>query len=89
MREEIDRQTFFKEEGTQQRIDYLKVARDAYEAMLGLEKYLHQCGVEESLLHRVKLRASQINGCAFCIDMHWKDLRSMGESEQRLYGLDA
>jgi AhpD family alkylhydroperoxidase len=71
------------------RIDYLKAARGVYAAMLGLETYLHQCGVETSLLHLVKLRASQINGCAYCIDMHWKDLRSLGENEQRLYGLDA
>src|SRR5271168_1196231 len=71
------------------RIAYLKVAAGAYKAMLGLEEYLHQCGLEEPLLNLVKLRASQINGCAYCIDMHWKDLRAMGESEQRLYGLDA
>jgi AhpD family alkylhydroperoxidase len=73
----------------QARINYLRVARGGYEAMLGLEKYLHQCGLEQNLLDLVKLRVSQINGCAFCIDMHWKDLRSLGESEQRLYGLDA
>jgi AhpD family alkylhydroperoxidase len=71
------------------RIDYLKVGRGVYEAMLGLEKYLHQCGLEASLLDLVKLRASQLNGCAYCIDMHWKDLRALGENEQRLYGLDA
>ena len=71
------------------RIDYLKVARGAYEAMLGIENYLHQCGLEESLLDLLKLRVSQLNGCAYCIDMHWKDLRAAGESEQRLYGLDA
>ena len=71
------------------RIDYLKAARGVYEAMLGLEKYLHQSGLEASLIHLVKLRTSQINGCAYCIDMHWKDLRFLGESEQRLYGLDA
>src|SRR5438552_14967282 len=71
------------------RIDYMRVARGVYEAMLGLEKHLHQSGLEESLVHLVKLRASQINGCAYCIDMHWKDLRSIGEQEQRLYGLDA
>jgi len=57
--------------------------------MLGLEKYLHSCGVEEKLLHLIKLRTSQINGCAYCLDMHWKDLRAIGESEQRLYSLDA
>jgi AhpD family alkylhydroperoxidase len=71
------------------RIDYLKSARGVYEAMLGLEKYLHQSSLEMPLLDLVKLRASQINGCAYCIDMHWKDLRSIGEGEQRLYGLDA
>lgn len=73
----------------QPRIDYVKAARGVYEAMLGLEKYLHQCGLEEALLDLVKLRASQVNGCAYCIDMHWKDLRALGEQEQRLYGLDA
>lgn len=73
----------------QARIDYLKSGRGVYEAMLGLEKYLRQCGLEEGLIDLVKLRVSQINGCAYCIDMHWKDLRALGEQEQRLYGLDA
>ena len=73
----------------QPRIDGLKVAPGAYHAMLGLETYLHQCGLEIPLLHLIKLRASQINGCAYCIDMHWKDLRAIGENEQRMYGLDA
>ena len=71
------------------RIDYLKSARGAYHAMLGIEHYLQQCELEESLQNLIKLRVSQINGCAYCIDMHWKDLRAAGESEQRLYGLDA
>lgn len=71
------------------RIDYLKSARGIYEAMLGLEKYLDQSGLDERLLDLIKLRVSQINGCAYCIDMHWKDLRALGETEQRLYGLDA
>lgn len=57
--------------------------------MLGIENYLQQSGLEESLQNLIKLRVSQINGCAYCIDMHWKDLRAAGESEQRLYGLDA
>src|SRR5881398_1060488 len=70
------------------RIDVQKVP-GALAAVLGLEKYLHSCSIEEKLIHLVKLRASQINGCAYCIDMHWKDLRSIGEQEQRLYGLDA
>ena len=73
----------------QPRIDYLKSARGAYHAMLGIEHYLQKCGLEESLQNLIKLRVSQINGCAYCIDMHWKDLRAAGESEQRLYGLDA
>jgi AhpD family alkylhydroperoxidase len=71
------------------RMALAKVAPGAYRAMLGLEQYLHQSGLEQSLLDLVKLRASQVNGCAYCIDMHWKDLRALGESEQRLYGLDA
>jgi len=78
-----------QEEMMEARIDYLKSARGVYEAMLGLEKYLHQSGLDEKLLDLIKLRVSQINGCAYCIDMHWKDLRAFGETEQRLYGLDA
>jgi AhpD family alkylhydroperoxidase len=62
---------------------------DSYKALLDLELYLRKCGLEESLLHLIKLRASQINGCAYCLDMHWKDLRAIGETEQRLYSLDA
>ena len=73
----------------EQRFNYFKAAPDGYKAMSGLESYLHGCGLEEGLLHLVKLRASQINGCAFCLDMHWKDLRAIGEEEQRLYSLDA
>jgi AhpD family alkylhydroperoxidase len=71
------------------RIDPSKVPAGAVHAMLGLEKYLGQTSLPKSLLDLVRLRASQINGCAFCIDMHWKDLRAAGENEQRLYGLDA
>lgn len=71
------------------RFDYLKAAPGVYKAMTGLEQYLHDCGLEESLLHLIKLRTSQINGCAYCLDMHWKDLRAIGENEQRLYSLDA
>jgi len=71
------------------RIDYTKVAPGAFQAMLGLGKYLRQTGLEPALLDLVKLRVSQINGCAYCIDMHWKDLRAEGENEQKLYGLDA
>jgi AhpD family alkylhydroperoxidase len=71
------------------RINYPKAAPGLLEAMLGLSKYLHKSGLEESLVNLVSLRVSQINGCAYCIDMHSKDLRAAGESEQRLYGLDA
>jgi AhpD family alkylhydroperoxidase len=71
------------------RIDYSKVASGALNTMFGFERYLSRCGLDKKLLDLVYLRASQINGCAYCIDMHWKDLRSEGEDEQRLYGLDA
>ena len=73
----------------QTRIDQTKVAPGALHAMLGLEKYLGQGVLPKPLRDLVNLRVSQINGCAFCIDMHWKDLRAAGEKEQRLYGLDA
>jgi AhpD family alkylhydroperoxidase len=71
------------------RFDVATDAPDGRQAMLGLEAYLQRSGLDPALLHLVKLRASQINGCAYCIDMHWKDLRAAGEAEQRLYGLDA
>jgi AhpD family alkylhydroperoxidase len=57
--------------------------------MYALEKYIAECGLDHSLLHLLKMRASQINGCAYCIDMHSKDARALGETEQRLYELDA
>jgi AhpD family alkylhydroperoxidase len=71
------------------RIEFSKVAPGALRAMLSLEKYLHECGLEPSLLDLVKMRASQMNGCAYCLDMHSKDARAAGETEQRLYLLDA
>ena len=58
-------------------------------ALLALQHEVEHGGLEHSLIELVKIRASQINGCAYCIDMHWKDARAAGESEQRLYGLDA
>src|SRR5436853_1030816 len=73
----------------QPRINHSSVSPGALQAMFGLESYLKGCGLELSLLELVKLRASQINGCAYCIDMHTKDARARGESEQRLYLLDA
>jgi AhpD family alkylhydroperoxidase len=71
------------------RIEHWKVAPGGFKAMSSLETYLHDSGLDQRMLHMVKLRASQINGCAYCIDMHWKDARAAGETEQRLYGLDA
>jgi AhpD family alkylhydroperoxidase len=70
-------------------MDYKDVAPDAIKAMWGLESYVRHCGLEHSLLELVKTRASQINGCAFCLDMHTKDARAQGETEQRLYTLAA
>lgn len=74
---------------TSTRIEFTRVSPGAIHAMLGLEKYVHESGLEESLLLLVKMRASQINGCAYCLDMHSKDARAAGETEQRLYLLDA
>jgi len=71
------------------RIDYRKHASEAIKAMLDLEKYIASSGLDHRLIHLLKMRASQINGCAFCIDMHAKDARALGETEQRLYELDA
>jgi AhpD family alkylhydroperoxidase len=71
------------------RISFPKVTPGGFQAMLDLSNHLGKSGLEESLLNLICLRASQINGCAYCIDMHWKDLRAAGEGEQRLYGLDA
>lgn len=73
----------------EQRINYQKTGSGAFKAMLAMENHVRQCGLEHSLLELVKTRASQINGCAFCIDMHTKDARAAGETEQRLYGLSA
>jgi len=68
------------------RINY---SNTLYDAMDVVDQYLNGCGIDAALLHLVRLRASQINGCAYCLDMHWKDLRAIGENEQRLYSLDA
>lgn len=73
----------------QQRLDITKVAPDVYKAMQALESCVRQSGLEISLLELVRTRASQINKCAFCLDMHTKDARVHGESEQRLYTLSA
>jgi AhpD family alkylhydroperoxidase len=72
------------------RIDLIKsVPKDALQALYGLEQYIRKSGLEAKLLELVRMRASQINGCAYCLDMHSKDARAEGETEQRLYGLSA
>lgn len=71
------------------RIKYSEKAPDAIKGMLELEKYVHSSGLERTLFELVKTRASQINGCAYCLDMHTKDARKAGETEQRLYALSA
>lgn len=72
-----------------ERLNPQEVAPDGYKAVLGLETYVRKSGLEKSLIELVKMRASQINGCAFCLDMHSRDARANGESEQRLYLLNA
>lgn len=71
------------------RLSYATAAPGVYKAMLQLSEYSRQSGLEESLLSLVDIRSSQLNGCAFCLDMHTKDARAGGESEQRLYLLPA
>lgn len=72
-----------------ERLNYSKVSPNALKAMLELEKYVTTSGLEVTLYELVKTRASQINGCAYCLDMHTKDARKAGETEQRLYALSA
>ncbi len=72
----------------EERINVVKAAPDVYKAMLGLHQFLSNCGLEKTLLDLVFLRASLVNHCAYCIDMLWKDLRALGEPEQKLYMLD-
>lgn len=71
------------------RFNVYELSKDSYKALIALEQTFANSSIEQPLRELVKLRASQINGCAFCINMHWKDLRKGGETEQRLYGLDA
>ena len=73
----------------EQRINAYEQNAGAMKAMYGLELYLAKSSIEKPLLHLIKFRVSQINGCAYCLDMHSKDLRHEGETEQRLYLLDA
>jgi len=71
------------------RLDYGKVLPEGMRPIYALDRYSQNCGLEPSLLELIKLRASQLNDCAYCIDMHSKDARTRGETEQRLYGLNA
>jgi AhpD family alkylhydroperoxidase len=71
------------------RLNLKDAPKGAYQVMAALEQYVDNCGLERPLLELVKIRASQINGCAYCIDMHTKDARALGESEQRIYLLNA
>ncbi|HEV7644665.1 MAG TPA: carboxymuconolactone decarboxylase family protein [Pyrinomonadaceae bacterium] len=73
----------------EQRINYFENGKDAINALYGLGKYLAKSSVDKPLLNLLSFRVSQINGCAFCLDMHSKDLRAEGETEQRLYMLSA
>lgn len=72
----------------EQRLDYTKHGQEALKAFYAVEKYVATCGLEHKLIHLIKMRASQINGCAYCLDMHSKDARAVGETEQRLYALN-
>jgi AhpD family alkylhydroperoxidase len=71
------------------RIDLMHVNPGVVQAMLGLERQVRKAGLDETLLDLVRMRASQINRCAYCLDMHSKDARAREETEQRLYGLEA
>lgn len=73
----------------EQRVNVQTKGREAFKAFYGMTAYLEKSRVERSLLHLLFFRVSQLNGCAFCLDMHSKDLRAEGETEQRLYVLDA
>ena len=73
----------------EQRINFVHTSPRGLQAMLGLQGYVNKSGLEHALLELVKMRVSQINGCAYCLDMHFKDARAAGETEQRLYLLNA
>jgi AhpD family alkylhydroperoxidase len=73
---------------TMNRANFVTQGREALKPLFAMGSYLGRSSIEKSLQELVKLRVSQINGCAFCLDMHWKDARALGENEQRLYGLN-
>lgn len=70
-----------------QRIDYAKLAPGGFRAIMGVESWVRQSGLDHTLIHLAKLRASYLNGCAYCVDMHSKDARVAGETEQRIYSV--
>jgi AhpD family alkylhydroperoxidase len=76
-----------KEKVMQPRLDAGRLSAEGYRAVYALEQYVHHSGLELKLLELVRLRASLLNGCAYCVDMHTKDARAEGETEQRLYGI--
>ena len=71
------------------RLDYTKASPEAFKAMVQMEGVVRRSGIDPKLLELIKIRASQLNGCAYCIDLHTKDARFKGETEQRIYALDA
>jgi AhpD family alkylhydroperoxidase len=77
------------EDSMKPRMNPFKASPKAYQAMSALESFIESCGIERPLLELVKMRASQINGCAYCLDMHSKDARVLGETEERLYLLNS
>lgn len=73
--------------GKQPRVSIKNVEPAAYTAMYGLERYIRETHLDKKLLELIKIRASQINGCAYCVDLHTRDARALGETEQRIYAL--
>ncbi|SEW53236.1 carboxymuconolactone decarboxylase family protein [Chitinophaga arvensicola] len=71
------------------RMDIYKLAPGSFKAMMALQTFVNESGLDKTLGELIKIRASQINGCAFCLNMHTKEARKMGETEQRIYGLSA
>jgi AhpD family alkylhydroperoxidase len=79
--------SLIKEPIMEQRVDFYSASKEAIEAMLSLEKAVAKLGLEPQLVDLIKLRASQINGCAFCVDLHTREARQSGETERRLYAV--
>lgn len=71
------------------RINLNQIDPEAYKAMMGMENYIHKSGLDKKYYELIKIRTSQINGCAYCLDMHTRDARKLGETEQRIYVLPA